>query len=95
MSTRSENLTSASSDLRMALRCSRELIKQKRVSPGVWEAADEWQAKAFGRWRAAIDEMGEMPSCCRAKPVCIGNQPDSHVYHFKRRLRGSEPPAVD
>jgi nucleoside phosphorylase len=64
MSNRSKasNLIEATDDLRMALRCIRELAKQRRVGKGVWEAAWDWQDEAHKRWCKELSEMGHVSS---------------------------------
>ena len=64
---RPSNLIKASNDLRMALRCSRELAKQGRVGKGVWEAAWERQDEAHKRWCKELSEMGHESSIATAR----------------------------
>ncbi len=69
MSNRSKasNLIEATDDLRMALRCIRELAKQRRVGKGVWEAAWDWQDEAHKRWCKELSEMGHVSSIATAR----------------------------
>ena len=69
MSNRSKasNLIEATDDLRMALRCIRELAKQRKVGKGVWEAAWDWQDKAHKRWCKELSEMGHVSSIATAR----------------------------
>jgi predicted amidohydrolase YtcJ len=69
MSNRSKasNLIEATDDLRMALRCIRELAKQRRVGKGVWEAAWDWQDEAHQRWCKELSEMGHVSSIATAR----------------------------
>jgi hypothetical protein len=69
MSNRSKasNLIEATDDLRMALRCIRELAKQRRVGKGVWEAAWDWQDEAYKRWCKELSEMGHVSSIATAR----------------------------
>jgi hypothetical protein len=59
-SAREMRLKAASHDLRMAIRCIRELSKTSGVSKAVWDAAWEWQAKSHKRWQHELDEMGRL-----------------------------------
>jgi hypothetical protein len=90
MNTRHENLVSASNDLRLALACTRELIKQPKVSFGVWDAASDWQERAYRRWQLALSEMGSVPACCRIATATADTQPTSHVYFFRLQQRDGQ-----
>jgi hypothetical protein len=59
---KASNLIEATNDLRMALRCIRELAKQRRVGKGDWEAAWDWQDEAHKRWCRELSEMGLVSS---------------------------------
>jgi predicted amidohydrolase YtcJ len=61
------NLIEASNDLQMALRCIRELAKQRKVGKGVWEAAWDWQDEAHKRWCKELSEMGHVSPIATAR----------------------------
>ena len=65
-SAREMRLKEASHDLRMAIRCIRELSKTAGVSKAVMDTAWEWQAESHKRWQHEPDEMGRLSAITKA-----------------------------
>ena len=70
-SAREMRLKEASHDLRMAIRCIRELSKTAGFSKAVMDTAWEWQAESHKRWQslmrwdAYLRSRKRLPSWCK------------------------------
>lgn len=60
-----KTLPEASANLKLAIRCIRELAKQRRVGAEVWATAWEWQADAHRRWLKALSDLENSSSVHR------------------------------
>lgn len=65
-SCREIRLKEASHDLRMAMRCIRELSKTTGISKAAWDTAWEWQAESYEQWQRDFDEMGRLSTVTKA-----------------------------
>ncbi|KGF65589.1 hypothetical protein LT42_06615 [Pseudomonas lutea] len=63
---RETRLKEATKDLRLAIRCIRELSKTPGISKTVWDAAWQWQDESHKRWRHELDEVGRLSSITTA-----------------------------
>lgn len=63
---REMRLKVASHNLRVAMRCIRDLSKTTGISKAAWDTAWEWQAESHKQWQHELDEMGRLSTVTKA-----------------------------